>query len=61
MIKIRASQVGQIMAEPKLKSDKEAGLLSETAKTYIKQLYRESKYNRRKGLVNKYIEKGLYN
>lgn len=61
MIKIRSSQVGNIMSEPKNKADKDAGLLSETAKTYIKQLYRELKYNRKKGLINKYIEKGLYN
>lgn len=61
MIKIRASAVGQIMSEPRNKADKEAGLLSETAKTYCQQLFREKKYNRRKGLVNKYVEKGIYN
>jgi len=60
-ILFRASQVANIMHEPKLKTDKEAGLLSATAKTYCKQLYRELKYQRRKGLVNKYIEKGIYN
>ena len=61
MIKIRSSQVGNIMTEPKLKSDKDAGNLSETAKTYIKQLFRENKFGIKKGIINKYIEKGLYN
>lgn len=61
MYKFRSSAIGQIMSEPRNKADKEAGLLSETAKTYCQQLYREKKYNRRKGLVNKYVEKGIYN
>lgn len=60
-ILFRASQVANIMHEPKLKADKESGLLSATAQTYCKQLYREIKYGRKKGLVNKYVEKGIYN
>ena len=38
-IKFRCSAVGLLMTEPKLKADKEAGNLSETAKSYIESLY----------------------
>lgn len=33
--------------------------LSETTKTYLKQLYREKKYGRRKDIISKFLEKGL--
>jgi hypothetical protein len=58
-IKIRCSAFGQIMTEPKLKADKDAGNLSETAKTYLKNLYREIKYKRHQEFSSKYTEKGL--
>ena len=56
--KIRASAIGQIMAEPKLKADKEAGLLGETAKTYCETWVKEQLYNRRKEFTSKQTEKG---
>lgn len=37
MIKFRCSNVGLLLTEPKLKADKEAGNLSETAKTMIEE------------------------
>ena len=40
----RASAIGKLMTEPKLKSDKESGNLSETAKAYVRSLWLELKY-----------------
>lgn len=60
-LKIRAHRAGNLMTEPKLKADKEAGNLSVTAKTYLRELWIEKTYNRRKDVTNKYIEKGLLN
>ena len=56
---IRCSALGQVMTEPKLKFDKEAGNLSETAKTFCKNLYREIKYKRHQEFSSKYTEKGI--
>ena len=42
---IRASFVGRIMAEPKIKADKEAGNLSEGAKTALNKLAKEILYD----------------
>lgn len=61
VLKIRASKAGLLMTEPKLKADKEAGNLSEGAKTYIRELWIEKTYHRRKDFTNKFIEKGLLN
>jgi hypothetical protein len=59
MFKIRCSAISQIMAEPKLKADKEAGILSQTAKTYCETWLKEKLYMRFKVFSNKYTEKGL--
>ena len=56
---IRASFVGKIMAEPKLKADKEAGNLSEGAKTALNKLAKEIVYDYRAELNTKPIKKGL--
>lgn len=56
---IRASFVGKIMAEPKLKADKEAGNLSEGAKTALNKLAKEIVYGYRPELNTKPILKGL--
>ena len=50
----RASCCGKLMTEPRSKSE----TLSETTKTYLRQLHREEKYGRKKVLINKYMEKG---
>jgi hypothetical protein len=47
------------MTEPKLKADKEAGNLSETTKTFLMEVFIQEKFNRKKDISNKYIEKGL--
>ncbi len=46
-IKFRASQCGKLMVNPKNKADKEAGLLGETAKSYVEEifLFNEFRYN----------------
>ena len=56
---IRASFVGKIMAEPKLKADKEAGNLSEGAKTALNKLAKEIVYGYRPELNTKPVLKGL--
>lgn len=60
-LKIRASKAGVLMTDPKAAADKKAGNLSETAKTYIRELWIEKTYGRKKDITNKYIEKGLLN
>lgn len=46
------------MTEPQSKAAKEAGELSKTTQSYLREVYRERKYNRRKEFESKYIEKG---
>lgn len=46
------------MTEPKLKADKEAGNLSQTTKSYLREIFREVKYNRRNEFESKYTIKG---
>ena len=59
MFKIRCSAIGQIMTEPKLKADKDAGNLSQTAKTYCETWLKEKLYLRYKDFTSKYTQKGL--
>jgi hypothetical protein len=47
------------MTEPKLKADKEAGNLSETAKAELVKIYNFEKYGRRTEITNKYMDKGI--
>lgn len=58
LFKIRCSAIGQIMTEPKTKADKEAGELSETAKSYCKTWLKEQIYAKRKDITTKYMNKG---
>lgn len=55
----RCSSIGHIMTEPKNKSDKEAGNLSESAKTHLIDIFVSKKYNRQTDIQNKYVQKGL--
>lgn len=57
-IRFRASQLGLIMSNPKSKQDKEAGILSETAKAHLVEVYIREKYGRDKEIYSKYLEKG---
>lgn len=58
-ILFRASSVGHLMTDPKSKADKEAGNLSEGAKTHLVDCYVSAKYGRQTDISNKYIQKGL--
>lgn len=53
--KIRCSAIGQIMTNPRSKTE----LLSQTAKTYCETWLKEQVYGRRKEIYNKYLQKGL--
>lgn len=55
----RCSSIGHLMTEPKSKSDKDAGNLSEGAKTHLIDIYVSNKYGRQSDVQNKYITKGL--
>jgi hypothetical protein len=56
--KFRCSSWGNLMAEPKLKADKDAGNLSEGAKTHASDVFVSWHYNRREDTYSKYFEKG---
>lgn len=57
--RIRCSALGDIMTEPRLKSDKDAGNLSETAKSYLDKWFIETVYGRRRHVTSKEMEKGV--
>lgn len=54
----RCSGVGNLMSEPKLKVDKEAGKLSKSAESYLSQFIFEYKYGRRQMFSTKATQKG---
>ena len=56
---IKASCVGQLVTAPRLKKDREAGLLGSTAKSMLIKVYGWEKYGRRDDLRTKAIKKGL--
>lgn len=58
MFKIRCSSIGFIMTDPKTKVERESGLLSDTAKTHLIDLYVSNEYNRHTDTFNKYCLKG---
>ena len=56
---IRSSSVGYLMTEPVTKADKEAGILSKTAKSHLIEIYIAEKYGRRKDVQTKQMRKGV--
>jgi hypothetical protein len=54
-ILFRASSVGKLLTEPRLKSE----TMAETVKTFLREIYIKQEYGRTKDISNKYIEKGL--
>ena len=54
----RCSSLGHLMTEPKLKADKEAGNLSDTAKTHLRDVYVSKVLGRNTDISNKYLLKG---
>ena len=58
-ILFRSSSVGHLMTDPRAKKDKDAGNLSEGAKTHLIDVYVSAKYGRQTDIANKYTNKGL--
>ena len=56
--KFRCSALGKLMTEPKLKADKEAGNLSQTATEYLNAIYIREVYGRYEDFNSKYTDKG---
>lgn len=54
LVKFRASCFSKLTTEPRSKSE----VLSETTKTYLKELFIELKYGRKKEIDNKFLQKG---
>ena len=55
----RCSSAGSLLTEPKSKADKDAGKLSETAKTLVQSMWLERKFGYREFVNNEYMDKGL--
>ena len=58
-ILFRSSSVGSLLTEPKLKADKEAGKLSDTAKILVEDLWLYNTYGFRESIKNDYMDKGV--
>lgn len=54
--KFRCSSLGKLMTNARSKSEP----LSETTKSYLREIYIEEVYDRRRDTTSKYTEKGLY-
>lgn len=59
IFKIRCSQIGKIMGEPKTNKAKSLGLLSDIAKTYCDNWIKEQVYAKKKEFTSKTTEKGI--
>lgn len=55
----RCSSVGQLLTDPKTKADKEAGVLSATARTLVESMWMQITYGYYEPIVNDYMTKGL--
>jgi hypothetical protein len=56
--KFRASQISQLVTQPRLKKDREAGRLSATTETYLLELAIEAIYGRRKSIETDAMRRG---
>jgi hypothetical protein len=54
----RCSGTGSLMTEPKLKADKDAGNLSETAKTFVEDKWLFEQFGFAESIKNQYMDKG---
>lgn len=57
--KFRCSSLGHLMVDPKSKAAKDAGELSESAKTHCMDIFISQQYGRKTDIQNKYVKKGL--
>lgn len=55
----RCSALGALFTEPKLKSEKDAGALSATAKAHLIKFYIQEYWGRRKEISTKQMQKGI--
>lgn len=55
---MNCSSISKIMTEPRAKKDKEAGILSETCKQYVREWAIQEQYGRRKIVTSKPMLKG---
>ena len=60
-IKIHCSSLGVLFTEPKLKVEKEAGLLSKTAKSHLIRVYIKEYWGRQRKVETKQMKKGTVN
>ncbi len=58
-ILFRCSALGKLMTEPKLKSDKEAGNISETAKTFVEEMWLENTFGYKERVLTDEMSKGI--
>ncbi len=58
-ILFRCSRLGALMTDPKLKSDKEAGNMSETAKSFIEDKWLEETFGYKEDVITDEMLKGL--
>jgi hypothetical protein len=57
-ILFRCSGTGSLMTDPKLKADKDAGNLSETAKTFVEDKWLFEQFGFSESIKNQYMDKG---
>lgn len=57
--KFRCSSLGHLMTEPRSKAAKDAGELSESAKTHCMDIFISQQYGRQTDIHNKFIKKGF--
>jgi hypothetical protein len=57
-VKIHCSSLGCLFTEPKLKADKDAGNLSQTAKSHLIRVYAKEYWGRERRLETKHMAKG---
>lgn len=58
-ILFRCSQLGKLMTNPKTKADKESGVLSETTKSYVEEIWLKHEYGYEDIVITDAILKGL--
>jgi hypothetical protein len=59
-ILFRCSGTGSLMTDPKLKADKDAGNLSETAKTFVEDKWLFEQFGFAESIKNQYMDKGNF-
>jgi hypothetical protein len=57
--KARASKAGELMTEPKTKPEKDNGLLSQTARTFVRDMWLKNNYNYEDVVMTHQMMKGL--